>query len=949
MAEAYADARTAPLGVIQSIATGANGDVYLLCSDLRRVFRLDKSGRLEVWAGTGQFPTKRVLEAGDARKVGLRSAEGLAWDPKGRLIIAGRGDIYAVDGQRRLAVVAGNGRSKPLVDDRPALEVSVHPIGQITMGPKGEIVFFDSLTTSIREVGVDGMLGTFAGQEPQTSPRVMHSRVGVAVPMTVGLSIDAGGDVWSAERRRLHRLGFATGKKHDETGLAEEPDCVVSSIAHHGSGAMAVSCESAGELWLYGRLDGKARMLRRHVSVVRFDEGGAVWFAEGNRLYRMADWQSEPVHVAGAGFYGDGGPAGKAWFHWPHGVGRDAAGNLLVADRYHHTVRRIGRDGMIGTLAGNGEGGHTGDGGPAKEARLFEPTGVVGGPDGAVYILERDPATIRRVDVDGRISTLFQDGGSGAPILQPFAFAQERSGRLIFSDEASGRIFGVSANGQMETLAGTGHLSKSGAEGDALTTPMWRVSGLAPEPSGTLLFTQWAGSNLVRRLTLDGRLENVAGNDEVGSLQFGERDPKDVGLQTPGGLGLLPGEGTLISSSFEVLIHRVDGKVALYADSRDYNQAYAGIYVDELKNAYLVDYSVGALRVIRRSGGLAASPLRMARNSGPLRMFGRTLSDLWDFWPLGMLALGALIPLGVRRWRYWRQKARLLRGVDSDLSAVFSPGAGSPSPRAAVDGVLEGRYRIVECVANGGSAVVYRAEDLRNAGRMVAVKVFDLPDEDPVAVQRRLLRECVASSRVRHVSVAPMLDVGMTAEGQPFLVMEFVEGESLRALLRRGLMDRDVAVRLLGELADAVAAMHAQGVLHLDIKPENLMMRAENGRLVLIDFGLAAVAEAGALATHMSSVGGTLDYMAPEQLLGHVSAGADIYACGAVALEMLAGKRVAELELPPNNQDLALTAARVRAAVTGVPEEAVVVLARMLSLRPEERPTGLAELVRALG
>jgi serine/threonine-protein kinase len=179
--------------------------------------------------------------------------------------------------------------------------------------------------------------------------------------------------------------------------------------------------------------------------------------------------------------------------------------------------------------------------------------------------------------------------------------------------------------------------------------------------------------------------------------------------------------------------------------------------------------------------------------------------------------------------------------------------------------------------------------------------------------------------------------------------MEFVEGESLRALLRRGLMDRCVAVRLLGELADAVAATHGQGVLHLDIKPENLMVRAQNGRLVLIDFGLAAVAEGGALATHMSSVGGTLDYMAPEQLMGHVSAGADIYACGAVALEMLAGKRVAELELPPNNQDLALTAARVRAAVTGVPEEAVVVLARMLSLRPEERPTGLAELVRALG
>ena len=126
------------------------------------------------------------------------------------------------------------------------------------------------------------------------------------------------------------------------------------------------------------------------------------------------------------------------------------------------------------------------------------------------------------------------------------------------------------------------------------------------------------------------------------------------------------------------------------------------------------------------------------------------------------------------------------------------------------------------------------------------------------------------------------------------------------------------------------------------------MIRAESGRLVLIDFGLAAVAEGGALATHMSSVGGTLDYMAPEQLLGHVSAGADIYACGAVALEMLSGKRVADLELPPNNQDLELTAERVRGVAGDLPEAAVAVLARMLSLRPEERPARLGELLDAI-
>jgi serine/threonine protein kinase len=127
------------------------------------------------------------------------------------------------------------------------------------------------------------------------------------------------------------------------------------------------------------------------------------------------------------------------------------------------------------------------------------------------------------------------------------------------------------------------------------------------------------------------------------------------------------------------------------------------------------------------------------------------------------------------------------------------------------------------------------------------------------------------------------------------------------------------------------------------------MIRAEDGKLVLIDFGLAAIAAGEALATHVTAVGGSLDYMAPEQLLGHASKAADIYAAGAVALEMLSGKRVAELELPPNNQDLALTVERVRAVLPEIPERAAVLLARMLSLRPEERPQQVSEFVEALG
>jgi tRNA A-37 threonylcarbamoyl transferase component Bud32 len=859
-------------------------------------------------------------------------------------LISGRGDIYEVSPDRRIAVVAGNGRSKPMVDDTAATEVAVHPIGQIAAGPNGEVLFFESIVGAIRSVGSDGILRTFAGEEQKTSPRTIHSKVTLSVREATSVSIDAGGDVWYAEGSQLHRVGFATGLKFPDVGLRVRPDCQIDGIAHHRSGAMAILCEAAGEMWLYRSRNERPRLVKRHVSTAVFDEFGALWFAEANRLYRM-ELGLEAVHSAGGGFYGDGGRAATAWFDLPHGLSLDRDGNVLVADRMHHVVRRVFSDGRMDTIAGNGEGGHTGDEGPAKEARLFQPTGVVTGGDGSVYILERNPTAIRRVDPGGMIHTVFRADERLLP--RPLALALDHSGRLLIGDEASCRIVRVEADGSFTVLAGTGNVTLTGITGAATRTPLGRISGLAPAADGSLLFTQYVGSNLLRRLTVDGRIENLAGSDESGPLDGRSRPALAVGLQEPGGLAELPGEGVLVSSAYQLELLGSDGMLRSYADEKNMNLGYRGIVVDDRKNTYIADVGTSTLRIVRRDGGIAASELRMPARKLRFRPFGRTFGDLWYLSPLLLVFIGAAIPWGVRKWRYRRNKARLLRGVDSDVSAVFSP--ASASPRAAISGVLEGRYRVVENLASGGSAVVYRAEDLRTPGRMVAVKVFDLPDEDPVAVQRRLLRECVASSRVRHAAVAPMLDVGMTADGQPFLVMEFVAGESLRAVLRRGVLPRERAVQLLGELAEAVAATHAQGVLHLDIKPENLMIRQDGGQLVLIDFGLAAVAEGGAMATHMSAVGGTLDYMAPEQLLGHVSAAADMYACGAVALEMLSGKRVAELELPPNNQDLELTVRRVRAVLADVPEEAVTVLAHMLSLRPEKRPQRLGELVSALG
>ncbi len=948
MEREYADARTAPLGKIDRIAAGADGDIYFSCIDLRRVFRLRKDGRLEVFAGTGKMPTHRLGASGRAEKADLELPAGLVWDGAGTLYVSDPGRIYAIKADRSISTVAGNGRINPLADEAAAVEVTAHGAGQIAMSASGGLLFYDYRANAIREVGRDGVMRTFAGEEPKTSPRAMHPRVDLAVPYTRTVSVDGKGSVWFATGPLVHRVDYRNGGHEEGVVLQQQPKCTIEGMAHHRSGALALACESPGGLWIYPRVDGPPRILRRHVYAVAFAEDGSLLFSEGNRLYRVREG-GEPVHLAGGGLFGNGGPATEAWLGRAGGIAMDGEGRIVIADRTHHQVRRIGRDGRIEVVAGIGEGGYTGDGGPAREARLYEPVGVGVGKDGSIYVLVINPGAVRRIYPDGTIRTITRPGLREFDDELPSALALDGEDRVLIGTQTKGRILRLGADGRLELLAGTRNLATSGVTGDARTTPLGRVHSLLMRPDGMLLFTQAVGSNLVRRITPDRRVENVAGS--VGRAEVLGTAPARAGevrLEEPMGLAELPGEGLLVATAFRLLLLKEDGMLQVYADTGDWNQGFAGLVADGNKNVYVSDYATGALRVARRAGGLPASAHRMAprHRPAPVPERGREREFGWA-WPIGVGLVLAAAPWGARRWWYRRQKARLLRGVDSDLSAVFSP--RGVSPRTDVSGTLDGRYRILESLAQGGSAVVYKAEDKRNPGRVVAVKVFDLPEEDPVAVQRRLLRECVASSRVRHAAVAPMLDVGMTEGGQPYLVMEYVEGESLRAVLRRGLMEREKAVRLLGELAEAVSAAHGQGVLHLDIKPENLMIRAESGRLVLIDFGLAAVAEGGALATHMSSVGGTLDYMAPEQLLGHVSAGADIYACGAVALEMLSGKKVAELELPANNQDLELTAERVRGVAGDLPEAAVGVLARMLSLRPEERPAAVAELVTALG
>lgn len=196
-------------------------------------------------------------------------------------------------------------------------------------------------------------------------------------------------------------------------------------------------------------------------------------------------------------------------------------------------------------------------------------------------------------------------------------------------------------------------------------------------------------------------------------------------------------------------------------------------------------------------------------------------------------------------------------------------------------------YKIIEQIGAGGMGVVYKAEDTR-LGRTVALKFFPESLERPLSYRARLEREARAASRLDHPNVATVYSFE-EADGECFICMAHVEGESLRERLTRGPLPVKEALRIAIQVADGLAAAHREGIIHLDIKPGNILINRD-GVVKIVDFGLAR-----ALSPEAESQGGasyaSTPYMSPEQAWGNpVDERSDVYSLGVVIYEMLTGR-----------------------------------------------------------
>ncbi|MEK7330172.1 MAG: serine/threonine-protein kinase, partial [Candidatus Eisenbacteria bacterium] len=195
-------------------------------------------------------------------------------------------------------------------------------------------------------------------------------------------------------------------------------------------------------------------------------------------------------------------------------------------------------------------------------------------------------------------------------------------------------------------------------------------------------------------------------------------------------------------------------------------------------------------------------------------------------------------------------------------------------------------YRLLAKLGEGGMGAVYRAEDTR-LGRQVALKVLPSVWAGDDAARARFLTEARAVSALEHPHICLLYEFD-EAEGQLFLAMQLVEGETLRDALVRGPLAEDRGREILGAIASALGAAHARGVIHRDVKCENILLGTD-GSIKLADFGIARLAEGPGLTSGTTMLG-TAAYVAPEQVAGRpASPASDQFALGVVGYECLTG------------------------------------------------------------
>ena len=653
-----------------------DGNLYITEHNRHVVWRLDDSGVLTRVAGNGGvIPGPPGMQATETP---LGDLGGVVVDRAGHLHIGGIGRISTVDPEGQLRVEVGTGIPGASGDGGPANEAQLGQATGLALGPSDELYISDAFR--VRKVDANGTISTVAGNAFR---RGFSGDGGPAADALLGgvfgLAVDSAGNLFIAdvENRRVRRVGT---------------DGVITTVA--GSG--------------------------------------------------------EP------GVGGDGGPAIEAQLGFVSGLAVDDSGNLYIADLEHHRVRRVDAAGIISTVAGDGRGGYNGEDIPATEAHLLHPRGLAVDRSGNLYIADAQNHRVRRVDSMGMIATVVGIGdwgfeGEGGPALeaflrQPSVVAVDALDNLYIADGLNHRVRMVDSTGAITTVAGSGDWGFDGDDGPALSARLSIPWGLVVDGYGNLYITN-EDDHRVRMVNASGVITTVAGAHEAGfggdggpAVRATFNDPVGLATDLRGNLYIADRSNhrvRMVNPAGVITTVAGTGQIGAAGDGGPATMASVGYPSDVAVDAFgnlLISQRLGVVRKVNPAGVIttvAGQSFRFGRSGdgGPA-----TEAQLYSPISIDVDMFGNLYIADVFN--------RVVRRVDSAGTITTVAGTGSSGSGGDGGPAIEAQFTEPISVATDSRGNVYVADDWQHDVRKLS------PQREPSSSVESLSLWTVESGRV---------------------------------------------------------------------------------------------------------------------------------------------------------------------------------------------------------
>jgi uncharacterized protein (TIGR03437 family) len=504
------------------VAVDSSGNVYIADTSNASIRKVTTDGLINTVAGDQAIGS--TGDGGVAIKASLLTPISLAVDSSGNIYILENGDgkIRKVDTSGNINTIAGVGTAGFSGDGGDPLKAQMNYPTGLALDASGNLYVADALNQRIRKIA-GGSISTIAGNGVVSYSGNGGPALSAQMNAPEGVAMDSAGNLYVADTANNVVRKVANG--------------TITAFAGNGTSG------SGG--------DGGAATSAQLNSPegVAVDSAGNVYIADsGNARVRKVDASGTISTVAGngtPGYGGDGGAAAGAQLYTPTAVAVDGAGNLFIADFNNSRIRKVSAGGTISTVAGNGNSGYSGDGAPATSAQINLPQGVAVDSAGNLYIADTGNNVIRRVGANGLISTLAGNGligysGDGGPATQaqlgnPSAVAVDSAGSLYVAD-GSTRIRKVFPSGLIVTIAGNGTAGYSGDGGAATSAQLNAPSGVAVDSAGNVYVADTA-NNAVRALKPSGYGLSLAAVTNGASFQAGAIAPGEVVALFGSGMG----------------------------------------------------------------------------------------------------------------------------------------------------------------------------------------------------------------------------------------------------------------------------------------------------------------------------------------------------------------------------------------------------------------------------